>query len=68
MTLKLIPSLFITILIVSASSFPSQTHLLQNCQLELQKMIAAHDAGDTSLAFSIAVKVYFAVQFLHNDL
>lgn len=31
-------------------------------------MITAYENNDTSLAFSIAVKVYFAVQFLHADL
>lgn len=31
-------------------------------------MTEAYDKGDTSLAFSIALKVYFAVQTLHEDL
>lgn len=31
-------------------------------------MTEAYKKGDTSLAFSIAVKVYFAVKALHSDL
>lgn len=31
-------------------------------------MGAAYDNGDTSLAFSIAMKVFYAVQTLHEDL
>lgn len=31
-------------------------------------MTDAYDKGDTSRAFSIALKVYFAVQTLHEDL
>jgi hypothetical protein len=31
-------------------------------------MIAAYAKGDTSTAFSIAVKVHFAVENLHADL
>lgn len=31
-------------------------------------MTEAYKKGDTSLSFSIAVKVYFAVKALHNDL
>jgi hypothetical protein len=31
-------------------------------------MISAYEKGDTSLAFSIVIKVYYAVQTLHADL
>ena len=31
-------------------------------------MVDSYKNGDTSHAFSIAVKIYFAVQMLHGDL
>ena len=31
-------------------------------------MVQSHKDGDTSHAFSIAVKVYFAVKTLHGDM
>lgn len=31
-------------------------------------MVEAYEEGDTSTAFSIAMKVYVAVQMLHKDL
>lgn len=39
----------------------SKNHLLSNVEIELSNMVSYYEKGDTSHAFSIAVKVYFAV-------
>jgi hypothetical protein len=51
-------SIFLT-LVVNLSY--SKNHLLSNVEIELGKMVSSYEKGDTSHAFSIAVKVYFAV-------
>lgn len=57
------------LLVVSALALNvRRPSLLQNCEPELRKMVEAHEKGDTSTAFSIAMKVYVAVQMLHKDL
>lgn len=39
--------------------------LLNRVEEELNKMIAFHRSGDTSHAFSIALKVHYAIKALH---
>jgi hypothetical protein len=57
------------LLVVSAGALNAhRPSLLQNCEPELKEMVEAHEKGDTSTAFSIAMKVYVAVQMLHKDL
>lgn len=51
--------------VVSTARHPS---VLSNIEPELKKMVVAFEEGDTSLAFSIVMKVYVAVQMLHQDL
>jgi hypothetical protein len=51
--------LLIAVLLTLSSS--KQMKLLRNVETEFSKMSAAYSSGDTSLAFSIAVKVHFAI-------
>ena len=59
-----------TFILVFLFAFVLSKHfgLLRNIETELEKMIDSHRNGDTSHAFSIAVKVHFAVSTLRTDL
>lgn len=63
--------LLLLLLLALASAFShsaAKPTLLRNVETELHKMIAAYAAEDSSTAFSIAVKIHFAVEALHADL
>ena len=66
--MRIILLLLIVALASSFSYSASKPTLLRNVETELHKMIAAYAKGDTSTAFSIAVKVHFAIETLHADL
>jgi hypothetical protein len=51
----------VLILTLLCTATLAKHNLLSNVEIELKKMVAFFDKGDTSHAFSIAVKVYFAV-------
>jgi len=54
-------ALFCLILTLTSTVTLIKHNLLANVEIELKKMITFFEKGDTSHAFSIAVKVYFAV-------
>ena len=57
------------LLICFAISINTFKHtLLRRCHDEMDKMINFYHKGDTSHAFSVALKVLFAVETLHKDL
>jgi hypothetical protein len=58
-------ALFLFLLVATAIA---KMNLLRNVETEFTKMVEHYKKGDTSHAFSIAVKVHFAVQALHTDL
>lgn len=64
-TMKSFVPLLLVLLFVTAMA---KLHLLRNVETELTKMVDHYNKGDTSHAFSIAVKVHFAIKALHSDL
>jgi len=56
------------LLLLSFLASSKQMKLLRNVETEFNKMVESFSSGDTSHAFSIAMKVYFAVKALHTDL
>jgi hypothetical protein len=61
-------ALLLLLLVCGGTLNVHRPSLLSNCEGELKEMIVAYEKGDTSTAFSIAMKVYVAVQMLHKDL
>lgn len=63
--------LLLILILTLASAFSysaAKPNLLRNVEIELDKMSAAFAKKDSSSAFSIAVKIHFAVETLHADL
>lgn len=63
-----LPALQALLLLVFVAVVAGKHDLLANVRVELDKMGHAYAEGRTSHAFSIAAKIYFAVQALHADL